>query len=89
VAVTIHDLRGRIVRRFDLGARVPGKYRGAAAVAWDGRDESGLRRGGGVYFARLWVDGVATGEGRRIVFSPSRASPSAEPHEAAVGVGVH
>ena len=66
VTLTVHDLRGRVVRRFDLGAHAAGRER---AVSWDGRDASGRRVGGGVYFARLWVDGASTGT-RRVVFAP-------------------
>jgi hypothetical protein len=74
VQVTIHDLRGRAVRRIVLGARDAGAYRGGAAVQWDGRDDDGRTLPGGVYFARLWLDdGVAAGGARRVVFAPGGA----------------
>jgi hypothetical protein len=71
VQLTIHNLAGRIVQRFALGARGVGEYRGTAAVQWNGDDLNGRRVDGGVYFARLWVDGVAVGDARRVVFAPS------------------
>lgn len=72
VQITIHDLRGRAVRRLVLGALAAGSYRTGATVQWDGRDDDGRRLPGGVYFARLWLDdGVAAGEVRRVVFAPS------------------
>ena len=45
LAVEIHDLRGRLVRRLGRGTVPPGAH----VVAWDGRDASGRRLGGGVY----------------------------------------
>lgn len=49
VRLTIHDVRGRVVRTlFDgrIGA-------GEQAVSWDGRDDAGRAVASGVYFARL------------------------------------
>lgn len=47
VTVTIHDARGRTVRR--LSAEVSG---GQAQLMWDGRDEGGRNLASGTYFAR-------------------------------------
>jgi hypothetical protein len=47
VTVTIHDARGRTVRR--LSAGVSG---GQAQLMWDGRDEAGRVMASGTYFAR-------------------------------------
>ncbi len=47
VTVTIHDARGRTVRR--LSAEVAG---GRAQLQWDGRDEAGRNVASGAYFAR-------------------------------------
>jgi hypothetical protein len=70
--VTIHDLRGRVVRRIVLGPRDPGRYRGASAAEWNGRDDDGRRVPGGVYFARLWLDDdVSVDEARRVVIAPT------------------
>ena len=49
--VTIHDLRGRLVRRLFAG-RLDG---GARQLAWDGRDGAGRALAGGVYLARVRV----------------------------------
>jgi flagellar hook capping protein FlgD len=67
VRITLYDLRGRLVKRIELGARSAGAYRGALAVQWNGSDDAGHRLGSSVYFARLWVNGVAQGEARRVV----------------------
>jgi hypothetical protein len=53
VSCAIHDAAGRQVRSL-LRASVPA---GRHQVEWDGRDDAGNRLGGGVYFARLQVDG--------------------------------
>ncbi len=66
----IHDSRGRTVRRFELGALDAGPYRAANAPRWDGRDDAGRTVAAGVYWARLWVDDRAIGDGRRVVFAP-------------------
>lgn len=71
VALTLHDLRGRAVRRIELGPRAGGSYRSDAAARWDGVDDAGRRLPGGVYFARLWIDGAAAGTPRRVVIAPS------------------
>lgn len=71
VTITVHDLRGRGVRRFVLGARPAGRYRDGSAVTWDFRDDAGRAVPGGMYFARLLVDGVATLPARRVVFAPA------------------
>ena len=53
VRLTVHDLEGRLVRIL-LDDTVAG---GNHQVTWDGRDESGLIRGAGVYFYRLESEG--------------------------------
>lgn len=70
VTITIHDLRGRAVRRYALGARAAGRYRDGAAGRWDFRNDAGREVPGGMYFARLFVDGVAAPPARRVVFAP-------------------
>jgi len=74
VTVTIHDLRGRLLRRVALGARAAGRYRGSAAFVWDLRDDAGHGMTGGVYFARLLVDGVEVAPGRRVVYAPAASN---------------
>jgi len=61
VTVTIHDPAGREVRRLLDTSLVAGRYE----IAWDGRDDRGLRAASGVYFARV-VAG-AEQDARRIV----------------------
>ena len=47
--MTIHDMRGALVRSFERGTVPAGHH----LLAWDGRDEHGQRTVPGVYFARL------------------------------------
>lgn len=70
VRIVVHDSRGRTVRRVELGAYAAGSYRNAGAPRWDGRDDEGRIVPAGVYWSRLWIDGAAVGEGRRVVFAP-------------------
>ncbi len=55
--LAIHDVRGRLVRRFLFGANDVGPL----VESWDGRDDAGRAVPAGVYFARLTATGrVAT-----------------------------
>jgi hypothetical protein len=45
VQLTIHDLRGRLVRRLFRGEQSSGYYQ----LTWDGRDEAGQAVGSGIY----------------------------------------
>lgn len=49
--VTLHDVAGRQVRRFERPAPASGAY----ALAWDGRDDAGRSVPPGIYFARARV----------------------------------
>lgn len=49
VAVGIHDLRGRLVRRLAGGVHGPG----SGDLVWDGRDDAGRQVAAGAYIARL------------------------------------
>ena len=54
VRLTIHDVRGALVREIDLGRRPAGWYRASGRAArWDGRGQRGEPLASGVYFARL------------------------------------
>ena len=54
VLLTFHDVRGALVREFDLGRRPAGWYRASGRAArWDGRGQRGEPLASGVYFARL------------------------------------
>ena len=48
-SLSVYDLAGRLVRRIDLGSRVPGQV----SLAWDGRADDGTVSAPGMYFARL------------------------------------
>jgi flagellar hook assembly protein FlgD len=54
VALTVHDLRGRCVRRLLQGEVLPG---GGHERTWDGRDETGRRLPAGTYLARVSAGG--------------------------------
>lgn len=49
VTITVHDARGRLVRRLLQAPLEPGRQ----AVAWDGRDDGGRALAAGVYLARI------------------------------------
>ena len=60
--VTIHDVRGRLVRRIDLPGSGTGGFQ---TVTWDGRDGSGRVVSSGVYF--MAIQGQGLDDARRIV----------------------
>lgn len=49
VDLSVYDVRGARVRTLQSGVFAAGRY----TVRWDGRDDSGRRIGGGMYFVRL------------------------------------
>ena len=52
--ITIYDIRGKLVRRLDLGHQAAGYYVSPDRAAyWDGRSDSGERVSSGLYFYRL------------------------------------
>lgn len=54
VRLAIYDVRGGLVRAFDLGHQPSGQYlTNARAVRWDGRNERGKPVAAGVYLYRL------------------------------------
>jgi flagellar hook assembly protein FlgD len=54
VVLTLHDVRGRIVRTLKNRRAAPG----AGRVSWDGTDAFGARVEPGMYYARLRAGGV-------------------------------
>lgn len=61
VTLRVYDVAGRLVRTLVDGAF----DRGDHTFSWDGRDDSRRTLGGGIYFARLVIDGA--GETRKII----------------------
>jgi flagellar hook capping protein FlgD len=55
LALTVHDVRGRLVRTLASGRFPAGNHR----VYWNGKDMRGRALASGVYFSRLVADGVA------------------------------
>jgi hypothetical protein len=54
VAITIYNVNGQMVRRLELGNRMPGHYVDRTRAAyWDGRNESGEKVSSGIYFYQL------------------------------------
>jgi hypothetical protein len=53
VALTVHDVTGRLVRRLETGARPAGRH----VARWDGTDGRGNTVPAGVYFVRLNAGG--------------------------------
>jgi hypothetical protein len=62
--VVVCDLQGRAVRHLDHGAIVPGTRR----IAWDGRDDAGVRLAPGVY--RVLVESPGRSAGAKVVLLP-------------------
>ena len=63
-SLTILDVSGRVVRVLEQGHF----HSGRNELTWDGRDRSGERVPGGVYFSELRISGQR--EVRRIVLLP-------------------
>jgi hypothetical protein len=63
VALDIHDLNGRRLRRIDPGSLSAGGH----AIAWDLEDDQGVPASPGVYFCRLLVDGAPVARRRLLV----------------------
>ena len=61
-AIRIFDLGGRQVRKLDLGM----VEAGPRSVRWDGTDGTGRTVSSGLYFYRLYLDGKALGEPRKM-----------------------
>jgi len=54
VAIAIYNMNGQMVKRLELGNRVPGSYVDKSKAAyWDGTNEWGERVASGVYFYQL------------------------------------
>jgi hypothetical protein len=70
VTLLIRDLRGRAVRRFELGDLPAGSYTDASALQWNGHDDSGRPVRAGMYFLVLLVDDHAAGDPVRVIFLP-------------------
>ena len=64
VTLTIHDVRGVVVRRLALGHKPAGFYQSQARAAhWDGRNELGEKVASGLYFYTFTADDfTATGK---------------------------
>lgn len=51
--LVVYDVKGRVVRTFDLSPSHPGRYE----VVWDGKNDGGQRVASGVYFCSLEAGG--------------------------------
>ncbi len=55
VNIDIFDIRGHLVKRFELGRQNAGRH----SLVWDGRDHGGLDVGSGLYFYRVAAGGFS------------------------------
>lgn len=62
VSLTVYDISGRVVKRFDSEIARPGRYE----IAWNGTNDQGQRVASGVYFCALEAEGRR--ETRRLVY---------------------
>jgi hypothetical protein len=54
VAITIYNVNGQVVRRLELGSKLPGYYADKSRAAyWDGTNSEGERVSSGIYFYQL------------------------------------
>jgi flagellar hook assembly protein FlgD len=54
VTITIYNANGQVVRRLELGSKMPGNYVDKVRAAyWDGSNEFGERVSSGIYFYQL------------------------------------
>ena len=59
VTIEVYDITGHIVKRFDLGHQIAGRYRDRAkALFWNGRSENGERVASGIYYIKFIADEV-------------------------------
>ncbi len=63
VAIEIVSVDGARIRMLDHGSRA----KGAHEIAWRGETDAGGRAASGVYFYRLFVDGIATDSARMVL----------------------
>jgi hypothetical protein len=55
VSIMVYDVRGHLIRKFDEGSKVPGRY----SILWDGRNNAGGRVSSGVYFYHIQAGSFA------------------------------
>jgi hypothetical protein len=65
VALSVFDVAGRAVRRFERGVESAGRH----VATWDARGDDGRAARPGLYFVRLDVDGTMVGT-KKIVLAP-------------------
>jgi len=74
VQVTIYDILGRVVRKFNVGQQSVGLYN----VLWDGRNNFGQSVTSGVYFYRLNADGES--QVKKMIFNQNGSGYIPIPH---------
>ena len=61
VTITIYDTNGQVVNRLDLGWKLAGSYQSRQNSAyWDGRNKTGQKVAGGVYFYQMQADNFSS-----------------------------
>ena len=61
VTITIYDANGQVVNRLDLGWKLAGSYQSRQNAAyWDGRNKTGQKVAGGVYFYQMQADNFSS-----------------------------
>jgi len=63
IQVTIYDILGRVVRKYDIGRQAVGRH----SILWDGGIDLGSRVANGIYFYRLDADGES--QVRKMIFN--------------------
>ena len=78
VQVTIYDILGRVVRKFNVGQQSVGLYN----VLWDGRNNFGQSVASGVYFYRLNADGES--QVKKMIFNQNRSGYIPPPYNSSL-----
>jgi glucuronoarabinoxylan endo-1,4-beta-xylanase len=74
IKVTIYDILGRVVRKFDIGQQSVGTHN----ITWNGCNEFGQKVASGIYFYRLDVNGES--QVKKMVFNQNEKNPFVFPH---------
>jgi glucuronoarabinoxylan endo-1,4-beta-xylanase len=83
VHVTIYDILGRVVRRFNVSLQSAGLHN----ILWDGRNNLGEEVASGVYFYRLSADGES--QVKKMIFNQNGNGSIALSHSYSIGGNVY
>ena len=74
IKVTIYDILGRVVRKFEIGQQSNGTHN----ITWNGNNDLGQKVASGIYFYRLDADGES--QVKKMVFNQNGSNLFVFPH---------